>query len=317
MSTGVATAATVPRMRSTLAIALLLGGCQASAPATEPEAPVVAVPVASAPPVAESYPAMVEPVPEPLEFARPSHLSEPAPDALLLDSGLATVVIRKGDGSPPPKLHDRVTVHYVGWLTDGHEFDSSLRRERPATFTPRGVIKGWTEGLQLMSVGERRRLWIPSELAYGETPRSGAPAGPLIFDIELISIARQPGPPETPDDVAAPSATSVRTPSGLAFEILRRGTGTRHPNATSRVTVHYSGWTTDGKVFDSSVTRGRPATFGLDQVIKGWTEGVQLMAVGDKTRFWIPPDLAYGTTPKRPGAPAGLLVFDIELLEIK
>jgi peptidylprolyl isomerase len=82
------------------------------------------------------------------------------------------------------------------------------------------------------------------------------------------------------------------------------------------VRVHYTGWTTDGKMFDSSVMRGQPVAFGLSQVIKGWTEGVQLMKVGEKTRFWIPGNLAYGDTPTRPGAPAGTLVFDIELVEI-
>ena len=77
--------------------------------------------------------------------------------------------------------------------------------------------------------------------------------------------------------------------------------------------VHYSGWTTDGKLFDSSVQRGAPTSFALNQVIKGWTEGVQLMVEGEKTRFWIPEELAYKG---RPGAPAGMLVFDVELLHI-
>ena len=88
---------------------------------------------------------------------------------------------------------------------------------------------------------------------------------------------------------------------------------TPKPTATSQVEVHYSGWTTDGQMFDSSVMRGSPATFPLNRVIPGWTEGVQLMVVGEKRRFWIPVELAYGG---RPGAPAGMLVFDVELLEI-
>ena len=82
------------------------------------------------------------------------------------------------------------------------------------------------------------------------------------------------------------------------------------------VEVHYSGWTLDGKMFDSSVSRGQPATFPLDGVIKGWTEGVQLMVEGEKTRFWIPGNLAYDNS-SRPDAPRGMLVFDIELLKIK
>ena len=79
--------------------------------------------------------------------------------------------------------------------------------------------------------------------------------------------------------------------------MLKKGTGKEHPKADSNVEVHYSGWTTDGKMFDSSVTRGEPATFPLNGVIPGWTEGVQLMVVGEKTRFWIPGNLAYDNSP--------------------
>jgi len=119
-----------------------------------------------------------------------------------------------------------------------------------------------------------------------------------------------------PPDVAAPPADAHKTASGLAYRAIEKGTGTRHPGPTSVVEVHYSGWTTDGKMFDSSVARGMPATFPLNGVIPGWTEGVQLMVVGEKTRFWIPGNLAYDNSP-RPGAPKGTLVFDIELLSIK
>jgi peptidylprolyl isomerase len=116
-----------------------------------------------------------------------------------------------------------------------------------------------------------------------------------------------------PPDVAAPPSNAVKTSSGLASRVLQPGTGTRHPRPNSEVTVNYTGWTTDGKMFDSSVTRGEPATFGLDQVIAGWTEGVQMMVEGEKRRFWIPESLAYQG---QPGAPQGMLVFDIELIRI-
>jgi peptidylprolyl isomerase len=95
--------------------------------------------------------------------------------------------------------------------------------------------------------------------------------------------------------------------------MIKPGTGTRHPTAASNVTVHYTGWTTDGKMFDSSITRGMPISFELGGVIKGWTEGVQLMMQGEKARFWIPQDLAY----KGQSAPYGMLVFDIELIDFK
>jgi FKBP-type peptidyl-prolyl cis-trans isomerase len=116
-----------------------------------------------------------------------------------------------------------------------------------------------------------------------------------------------------PPDVAAPPADAVRTSTNLASKVLTPGTGSRHPRPNSRVTVHYTGWTTDGKMFDSSVQRGSPATFGLDQVIAGWTEGVQMMVEGEKRRFWIPEALAYQGAP---GAPRGMLVFDVELIKI-
>jgi peptidylprolyl isomerase len=116
-----------------------------------------------------------------------------------------------------------------------------------------------------------------------------------------------------PADVAAPPADAVRTGSNLASKVLQPGTGTRHPRANSEVTVHYTGWTTDGKSFDSSVAKGAPITFSLDGVIPGWTEGVQMMVEGEKRRFWIPAKLAYDGVP---GKPQGMLVFDIELIRI-
>ena len=141
------------------------------------------------------------------------------------------------------------------------------------------------------------------------------PAGMLVFDVELLEITAAPKPPEVPTDVKAAPASAKKTESGLAYRVLQKGTGTVHPKPTDRVKVHYSGWTPDGKMFDSSVVRGEPTAFGLNGVIKGWTEGVQLMVEGEKTRFWIPGSLAYGDNP-RPGAPGGPLVFDIELLGI-
>src|SRR3954451_7158315 len=114
-----------------------------------------------------------------------------------------------------------------------------------------------------------------------------------------------------PPDVAAPPADALTTPSGLVTRVQTAGTGTRHPQPNSRVRVHYTGWTTDGKMFDSSVARNEPITFGLNQVISGWTEGVQLMVEGEKRRLWIPEKLAYRG---QPGAPKGMLVFDVELI---
>jgi FKBP-type peptidyl-prolyl cis-trans isomerase len=121
--------------------------------------------------------------------------------------------------------------------------------------------------------------------------------------------------PETPKDVAAAPEDAVTTESGLTSKTLEKGTGETKPKASDLVTVHYSGWTTDGKLFDSSVKRGQPASFPLNGVIAGWTEGLQLMVEGEKRRFWIPAKMAYGENPAA-GYPAGTLVFDVELIKI-
>lgn len=117
-----------------------------------------------------------------------------------------------------------------------------------------------------------------------------------------------------PADVAAPPSDAQTTASGLASKVIKPGTGTVHPALTDHVKVHYSGWTTDGKMFDSSVVRGTPISFGLDHVIAGWSEGVQLMVEGETRRLWIPGKLAYDGKPDRP---QGMLVFDVELIKIE
>jgi peptidylprolyl isomerase len=106
----------------------------------------------------------------------------------------------------------------------------------------------------------------------------------------------------------------VTTLLAPGLRVLKAGSGTRKPGASSVVTVHYTGWTTDGRAFDSSVARGQPAQFPVTRVIAGWTEGLQLMVEGEERRFWIPESLAYKGAP---GKPAGMLVFDVELLSIR
>ncbi len=285
----------------------------ATAPASAPTAAAPSTTSLAAPPTAAFA---TKPPQEPPQQPAPADVAAAPTDATKTASGLASKVITKGKGKDHPTRDDKVKVHYTGWTTDGKMFDSSVGSE-PITFGLGQVIKGWTEGLQLMVEGEKRRLWIPKNLAYGDRPRMGAPAGDLVFDVELLQVIPAPKPPTTPEDVKAPPASATKTKSGLAYRVLKKGTGTTSPSASDAVTVNYSGWTTDGKMFDSSITRGEPATFPLNGVIKGWTEGVALMHVGDVVRFWIPGDLAYGDKPTRPGAPSGTLVFDIELLDIK
>ena len=112
-------------------------------------------------------------------------------------------------------------------------------------------------------------------------------------------------------------AEGVKTSaSGLQYLVLTEGTGSEHPKASDKVMVHYHGTLIDGSVFDSSVDRGQPISFGLNQVIKGWTEGLQLMVVGEKTRLFIPSNLGYGNRASGPIPPGSVLIFDVELLGI-
>ncbi|MGK0187787.1 MAG: FKBP-type peptidyl-prolyl cis-trans isomerase [Verrucomicrobiales bacterium] len=244
----------------------------------------------------------------------PSDVAAAPKDAERTPSGLASKTLKKGTGSAKPSASDEVTVHYTGWTTDGKKFDSSVDRGQPASFPLNGVIKGWTEGLQLMVEGEKRRFWIPAELGYGENPGGGRPGGLLVFDVELLTIKKGAETPKAPEDVAAPPADAIKSDTGLASKVLIKGDGSEKPGKTDIVTVDYSGWTTDGNLFDSSVMRGEPVRFPVDRVIKGWTEGVQLMVKGETRRFWIPQDLAYGDDAPQ-GAPQGMLVFDVKLLD--
>jgi peptidylprolyl isomerase len=256
------------------------------------------------------------PPPPPAGLPAPSDVAAPPADARVTASGLAYKPLRPADpaldvlgAGTHPAANSRVTVHYTGWTTDGQMFDSSVERGEPATFPLNGVIPGWTEGVQLMVPGELYRFWIPSKLAYDGAP--GAPRGMLVFDIELLGFIT---PPPTPLDLTRPPPTATTTATGLIHKQLQAGTGTVHPGPESTVTVHYSGWTADGQLIDSSVVRNQPLTTRLDQVIAGWQEGVQLMVEGEKRRFWIPAYLAYGN---RRGAPGGTLYFEIELVRIE
>ena len=150
---------------------------------------------------------------------------------------------------------------------------------------------------------------MPRRSTYRFLPALHAATCLVVFVAAHAEAQNLPAPP----DVAAPPFDAEKSSSGLASKVLTAGTGTTHPTASNSVRVHYTGWTTDGNMFDSSMTRGAPRTFRLANLITGWTEGLQLMVVGEKRRFWIPQDLAYGGRRE----PYGMLVFDVELFAIQ
>ena len=219
-----------------------------------------------------------------------------------------------------------VKVHYVGVKqSDCKEFDASWKSGKPLEFGLNQVIKGWTQGLVGMRAGGRRHLVIPSKLAYGDDASSGRPTGTLVFVVDLISFsAGTPSKPTGPtaDAAALKAATDrgqpkVTVPSPLPTTLTVTddvvGTGAEL-TAASTVLVHYVGVDKTGKEFDSSWSRGEPASFALAGVIPGWSKGMLGMKVGGRRTLVIPGDMAYGDTPKQQGAPAGTLVFVVDLV---
>ncbi len=304
------------RPRILVLAALLASACQSrsneasSATSTRSEGASSAAAASTASAANANAPEQAPAAPQaPAAIPAPPDVAAPPADARRTPSGLASKVITPGTGTEHPTASSVVRVHYTGWTTDGQMFDSSVTRGEPTQFPLNGVIPGWTEGVQLMVVGEKRRFWIPVELAYNNRP--GAPAGMLVFDVELLGII---APPTTPSDVAAPPRNAECAENRLCSRVLTPGRGGERPGETSVVTVELDGWTTDGQMFDSSAMRGEPARFPLDRVtLPGLAQGIRLMTVGEKRRLWIPQELAFANNPR---APQGMLVFDVTLVSI-
>lgn len=245
------------------------------------------------------------------------------------ESGLQYVIVREGEeGGDTPGPRDRVSVMYDGRLTDGTVFDSSYERGSTATFGVNQVISGWTEGLQLMSVGDEFIFYIPTELGYGDNPRPGGkikPGDDLIFRVELKQVVKAPEPRATDDEAWAKFTPwnsdlpeIVKTGSGLEYVVLASGDETgASPQGSDRVVVFYEGRFDDGgEVFDSAFQRGEAAIFPANRVIPGWVEALQLMKPGDRWLVHVPGDLAYGPTGNGPIPPNAALNFEVELRDI-
>lgn len=232
------------------------------------------------------------------------------------ESGLQYQITEKGKGKKPKK-GDKVVVHYTGRLTNDTVFDSSVKRGQPFTFTlgVGQVIKGWDEGIALLEVGDKATFTIPPNLGYGERAAGKIPPNStLIFDVELLDVIEKVVP--VPYDVKGKD--TVTTASGLQYIKVKTTSG-QAPKEGQTVTVHYTGYLTDGSMFDSSVERGQPLQFqlGKKMVITGWDEGIALLKVGEKARLIIPHQLAYGERGFPPVIPAkATLVFDVELVGV-
>ncbi|MFA4851632.1 MAG: FKBP-type peptidyl-prolyl cis-trans isomerase [Bacteroidales bacterium] len=237
-------------------------------------------------------------------------------DTVSLPSGLKYVIINKGSGIKVESGMN-VSVHYTGYFEDGKIFDSSVERGEPIEI-PIGkgkVIKGWDEGITKLNAGDKAKLFIPYNLAYGETARGPIPAkSNLIFDVEILKAEKS----VTPELFDVKGKDTVTTASGLKYIVVKEGDGIQAASGKT-VKVHYTGYFVDGSIFDSSVERGEAFSFVLGQgrVIKGWDEGVALMKTGEKVRMIIPYQLGYGENDYGPIKGKSTLIFDVELIEVK
>ncbi|NLF41327.1 MAG: FKBP-type peptidyl-prolyl cis-trans isomerase [Bacteroidales bacterium] len=231
------------------------------------------------------------------------------------NSGLEYTIVEQGNGAKaaPGKI---VRVHYTGYFENGTIFDSSVERGEPIEF-PLGkgmVIAGWEEGISLLRVGDKAKLYIPYQLAYGESGRGPIPAkSNLIFDVELVEVKEIPQ--VIPFNVEGKD--TIATGSGLKYIVVGQGNG-KKAEVGKVVTVHYSGYLTNGEMFDSSVQRGQTFKFilGQGQVISGWDEGVALMNEGSRYRLIIPSNLGYGNREIGPIPAGSTLIFDVELIKV-
>jgi len=255
-------------------------------------------------------------------IAPPADVAAHPADAQVTASGLAMKVLKAGNGTVHPVANDCVTVRFIAWKTDGALFSTSTTMNDSDVLCLNAAILGISEALKEMVVGERRRLWVPQDLTFHEghhhvekRPEDEEPPHKdLTFDLELLSILKAP---PTPADLAQPPNGAARTASGLAYHILQNGTGKVHPSTTSTVRLNFSGWKSDGKMFETTVMANHPAVISVATAPQGWRDALCSMVVGEKTRFWIPAARAFGEKPANRFDPAGDLVYEFELLSVQ
>jgi FKBP-type peptidyl-prolyl cis-trans isomerase len=258
-------------------------------------------------------------------------------------SGLYYTISQEGQGEKP-KQNYKVKMNYSGFLLDGTPFDSNVDtafgHTTPFEFTlgTGQVIRGWDEGVALLSKGSKAIFYIPSTMAYGSTARPGGGANPkgipanspLVFNVELIDFSEPVNETLVLEDYFKKNnITPTKTASGLYYKINKEGNGPL-PQSGQKVVMNYTGTLVDGTKFDSNVDSlfGHVSPFefalGKGMVIKGWDEGIALLKEGTKATLYIPSNLAYGPTSK-PGSSANpkgipansILIFDVELAQIK
>lgn len=235
-------------------------------------------------------------------------------DTITTASGLQYIPVVQGKGKKA--INDaKVEFHYSAYRNGGQLFDSTHKKGQTLSLLlgNKGLIPGLEEALMLMQEGDKFRVLVPPHLGLPKGNRSGVEGETLVFDLELVSVID----PVVIEPYSVDNRRLYNHESGLKYYIVEEGNGKRAKSG-DYVEMHYTGYLEDGTIFDSSVKRGEVFSFklGIGQVIKGWDAGVQLMNEGDKFRFILPADIAYGDRAVGSIPPNSTLIFDVELIRI-
>jgi peptidylprolyl isomerase len=243
--------------------------------------------------------------------ATPPDVAGPPKDAKTAKAGGRWMVVKRGEGGKErARPWDEVAVAYTGWDRTGKLLNSTELQGKPVVAPAENLPAIFREVIPQLAVGDRARFWFPATmLANVKDP----PEGDVCYEAELVSITRLAEPPPVPPDVAAPPKDAKQTPKGAFYRVLKSGGGTQIPTSKDTITAHLTGWTSDGKRFESTIPKGTPKTWRVVAMIPGLTDAFLLMPVGDTWRIWVPENLAYAGGP---GRPQGMLVFDVTMVSI-
>ncbi len=234
---------------------------------------------------------------------------EPPPEAERSESGLVSLRLEKGYNDQKPDANDYVAMHYTLWTPSGGQIETSQGKNVPVNVLMEKLAPGWLEGLQLMTGGEKRRLWIPANLAPQNSKKG--PKGAVICDIELLGVRSIP---DLSPRHMRPPPDAHKTRFGALTSVVEAGEGTEKASSGVGALVNYTMWTAvDGRVFDSTIMRDRPTFFPYEKVMPAFADVLKLMVVGEKRLIWIPANVANG---QWVGSPNGPLIFEAELLQI-
>lgn len=252
------------------------------------------------------------------EEAKKDELTIPADTEIKTTaSGLKYSCLKEGDSEKPkPRFADTVKVHYTGWLEDGTIFDSSVQRGTPSQFRVNQVITGWTEGLQMMTIGSKYKFTIPGDLAYGErgSPPKIGPNATLIFEVELLDITKGP---DVPDFNKANKENQKKLENGLVYEVLKEGKG-KAPGPDAPMMMKFAFWNMDGRLVDCCELKGGAMRYILGRArISIFDEALKIMKEGARYRFEVPPEMAFGERGYPPYIAANAKsVWEFEIVEL-